>query len=120
MPTGYPQPPYYGGGGAAPEGYAPLPAGGYIPPQDGGPGIMGMAPELALAGAGAFTGNTNMLAMGAVAAAEKVEQSEEKEDRLRAAALRGVPPPPPGYGAGQPGYYASPLPPSSAVYPRQM
>ena len=59
---------------------------------------MGMAPELALAGAGAFTGNPNMLAMGVVAAAEKAGENEEKEDRLRAAAVRGVPPPPPGYG----------------------
>ena len=81
---------------------------------------MGMAPELALAGAGAFTGNHNMLAMGAVAAAEKVGQSEEKEDRFRAAAIRGVPPPPPGYAGGAvPSYSPNPLPPSSAVYPRQ-
>ena len=101
-------------------GYSAVPSGGYIPPQDGGPGLMTMAPELALAGAGAFTGNTNMLAMGVVAAAEKVEESEEKEDRLRAAAIRGVPPPPPGYaGAFQPEYNTNPLPPSSAVYPRQ-
>ena len=101
-------------------GYAAVPGGGYIPPQDGGPGLMAMAPELALAGAGAFTGNTNMLAMGAVAAAEKVGESEDKEDRLRAAAIRGVPPPPPGYAGGyQPGYQPNPLPPSSAVYPRQ-
>merc|ERR1719219_281602 len=62
VPTGYPQPPYYGG--PPPAGYAPVPSGGYIPPQDGGPGLMAMAPELALAGAGASTGNTNMLAMG--------------------------------------------------------
>ena len=34
--------------------------------------VMGVAPEMALAGAGAFTGNNAMLAMGAVAAAEKV------------------------------------------------
>ena len=56
----------------------------------------------------------------AVAAAEKVGESGEKEDRLRAAAIRGVPPPPPGYlGGFQPGYNPNPLPPSSAVYPRQ-
>ena len=81
---------------------------------------MGMAPELALAGARAFTGNPNMLAMGVVAAAEKAGENEEKEDRLRAAAVRGVPPPPPGYGGAQPGYSPAPLPPSSVPYPRQM
>ena len=101
------------------SGYPAVPGGGYIPPQEG-PGLMAVAPELALAGAGAFTGNTNMLAMGVVAAAEKVDESEEKEDRLRAAAIRGVPPPPPGYaGAFQPEYNTNPLPPSSAVYSRQ-
>ena len=34
---------------------------------------MNMAPELALAGAGAFSGNAAMTGMGVVAAAEKVK-----------------------------------------------
>ena len=83
--------------------------------------VMGVAPEMALAGAGAFTGNNAMLAMGAVAAAEKVGMDEDKEDRFRAAALRGVPPPPMGYPGGQQPVYPpqNQLPPASANYPRQ-
>jgi len=99
VPTGYPpQQPGYGPG----PGYPPQQP-GYIPPADGGPGIMNMAPELALAGAGAFSGNAAMTGMGVVAAAEKMGDQEDKEDRLRAAAIRGVPPPPLGYaGSTQP------------------
>ena len=98
---------------------------------------MGVAPEMALAGAGAFTGNNAMLAMGAVAAAEKVYifftkcfwlkfnfkvgMDEDKEDRFRAAAIRGVPPPPMGYPGGQQPVYPqqNQLPPAAANYPRQ-
>ena len=81
---------------------------------------MNMAPELALAGAGAFSGNTAMTGMGVVAAAEKMGDMEDKEDRLRAAAIRGVPPPPMGYAGGaQPAYPQNQLPPSTANYPRQ-
>merc|ERR1719348_1454914 len=126
--------------GGAPPGYAPVPTGypagepagyppaggqpGYIPPAD--KGILGdvvqMAPELALAGGGLATGNMAMAGMGAVAAYEKLEADQEKEDRLRAAAIKGVPPPPMGYAGGQP-YGGMPavsqLPPSTANYPRQ-
>ena len=67
VPQGYPQggaPPYMAGG-QPPQGPYP----GYAPvPQ--GQGIMGMAPELALAGAGAWTGNNTMAAMGVAAAME--------------------------------------------------
>ena len=80
---------------------------------------MNMAPELALAGAGAFTGNAAMAGMGVVAAAEKMGDMEDKEDRFRAAAIKGVPSPPMGYaGGGQPSYPQNNLPPSTANYPR--
>ena len=89
VPQGYPQGgvPYPPAGQTpyppAGSGYAPLPTGGYLPPADQGPmgAVMGVAPELALAGAGAWTGNNAMLAMGAVAAAERVGENEDKEDR---------------------------------------
>jgi len=131
---GYPQPGYGQQPGYPPQqpgyppqqpGYPPQQPGyppqgpGYIPPADGGPGIMNMAPELALAGAGAFTGNAAMAGMGVVAAAEKMGDMEDKEDRFRAAAIKGVPPPPMGYAGGaQPTYPQNDLPPSSANYPR--
>merc|ERR1719348_2900311 len=130
VPTGYPagEPAGYPGyppAGAPGPGYPP--AGGqpgYIPPAD--KGILGdvvqMAPELALAGGGLATGNMAMAGMGAVAAYEKLEADQEKEDRLRAAAIKGVPPPPMGYAGGQP-YGGMPavsqLPSSTANYPRQ-
>merc|ERR1719295_2581779 len=128
VPTGYPEGPGY-----PPQqpGYPPQQPGypqpsyppqqpGYIPPADGGPGLMNMAPELALAGAGAFTGNAAMTGMGVVAAAERMDGMEDKEDALRAAALKGMPPPPMGYaGGGQPTYPPQTnLPPASANYPR--
>jgi len=128
VPTGYPEGPGY-----PPQqpGYPPQQPGypqpgyppqqpGYIPPADGGPGLMNMAPELALAGAGAFTGNAAMTGMGVVAAAERMDGMEDKEDALRAAALKGMPPPPMGYaGGGQPTYPPqNNLPPASANYPR--
>jgi len=127
VPTGYPEGPAYPQPGYPQPGYPqpgpgyPQPGQpGYIPPADGGPGIMNMAPELALAGAGAFSGNTAMTGMGVVAAAEKMGDMEDKEDRLRAAAIRGVPPPPMGYAGGaQPTYPQNQLPPSTANYPRQ-
>lgn len=126
---GYPQPGYGQQPGYPPQqpGYPPQQPGygypphgpGYIPPADGGPGMMNMAPELALAGAGAFTGNAAMAGMGVVAAAEKMGDMEDKEDRFRAAAIKGVPPPPMGYAGGaQPTYPQNDLPPSSANYPR--
>jgi len=123
VPTGYPEGPGYPqpGPGYPPQQapYPPQGQPGYIPPADGGPGIMNMAPELALAGAGAFTGNTAMMGMGAVAAAEKMGDMEDKEDRFRAAAIKGVPPPPMGYAGGaQPSYPTNNLPPSTANYPR--
>jgi len=123
VPTGYPEGPGYPqpGPGYPPQQapYPPQGQPGYIPPADGGPGLMNMAPELALAGAGAYTGNTAMMGMGAVAAAEKMGDMEDKEDRFRAAAIKGVPPPPMGYaGGGQPSYPQNNLPPSTANYPR--
>jgi len=123
VPTGYPEAPGYPqpGPGYPPQQapYPPQGQPGYIPPTDGGPGLMNMAPELALAGAGAYTGNTAMMGMGAVAAAEKMGDMEDKEDRFRAAAIKGVPPPPMGYaGGGQPSYPQNNLPPSTANYPR--
>lgn len=147
VPTGYPgYPPEQGGypqGQAgyppAPAGYPPAPAGyppapggyppagqpgGYIPPPD--KGFLGdmaqMAPELALAGAGLATGNNMMAGMGAVAAFEKMDRDDDKEDRFRAAAMKGAPPPPMGYAGGPPpGAMPSvaTLPPSTASYPRQ-
>lgn len=129
VPTGYPQPDYppqgyppqgYPPQGYPPQGYPPQGQPGYIPPADGGPGLMNMAPELALAGAGAFTGNAAMTGMGVVAAAEKMDFQEDKEDRFRAAAIKGVPPPPMGYAGGaQPLYPQNQLPPAEANYPRQ-
>jgi len=122
VPTGYPEGPAYPQPGYPQPGpgYPQPGQPGYIPPADGGPGIMNMAPELALAGAGAFSGNAAMTGMGVVAAAEKMGDMEDKEDRLRAAAIRGVPPPPMGYAGGaQPTYPQNQLPPSTANYPRQ-
>jgi len=55
-----------------------------------------------------------------VAAAEKMDFQEDKEDRFRAAAIKGVPPPPMGYAGGaQPLYPQNQLPPAEANYPRQ-
>ena len=115
-PQGLPYPP-----GPSPyPGYAPVPA--QAPGQGDGmmDGVMGMAPELALAGAGAWSGNNAMMALGGVGLMEKAEMSEENDERLRAAAVRGVPPPPPGYPGGQqlPSYQPQ-LPPAAANYPRQ-
>jgi len=129
VPAGYPPAP--AGYPPAPAGYPPAPAGyppvgqpGYIPPPD--KGLLGdvaqMAPELALAGAGVATGNTMMAGMGAVAAFEKMDRDDEKEDRFRAAAMKGVPPPPMGYAGGPtPGAMPSvaTLPAATANYPRQ-
>ena len=115
-PRGVPYPP-----GQSPyPGYAPVPT--QAPGQGGGmmEGVMGMAPELALAGAGAWSGNNAMMALGGVGLMEKAEMSEDNDDRLRAAAVRGVPPAPPGYPGGQqlPSYQPQ-LPPAAADYPRQ-
>merc|ERR1712106_1296819 len=123
---GYPQPGYGQQLGYPPQqpGYPPQQPGyppqgpGYIPPADGGPGMMNMAPELALAGAGAFTGNAAMAGMGVVAAAEKMGDMEDKEDRFRAAAIKGVPPPMGYAGGAQPTYPQRELPPATANYPR--
>ena len=104
-----------------PSGYPPSGPGGYIPPSDQGPmgAVMNMAPELALAGAGGYTGNNKMLAMGAIAAAEKMAGSEDREDRIRAGILQNVPAPLGYPGATQPQAGPNPLPPSSVNYPRQ-
>ena len=104
-----------------PSGYPSAPAGGYVPPADQGPlgAVMNMAPELALAGAGAYSGNNAMLAMGAVSAAEKMGDSEDREDRIRAGILQNVPAPP-GYIGGPVAQAGTqPLPPSNFNYPRQ-
>ena len=117
-PQGLPYPP-----GPSPyPGYAPVPTQAPGPGQGGGiaDGVIGMAPELALAGAGAWSGNNAMMALGGVGLMEKAEMSEDNDERLRAAAVRGVPPPPPGYPGGQqlPSYQPQ-LPPAAANYPRQ-
>ena len=54
---------------------------GYIPPAQGGMlgDVMNMAPELALAGGGALTGNKTMAGLGVIAAAEKWDGQEDKE-----------------------------------------
>ena len=78
-----------------------------------------MAPELALAGAGAYSGNNAMLAMGAISAAEKMGDSEDKDDRIRAGLLQNVPAPPGYPGGAQPQAAPNPLPPSNFNYPRQ-
>jgi len=139
VPTGYPAgepvyPPVGGqpvyppapGPGYPPQqpGYPPAGQPGYIPPADQGilGTVAGYAPELALAGGGLATGNMTMAGMGAISAYEKMEGEEEKEDRLRAAAIKGVPPPPMGYAGGPTGGAVPPvstLPPSTANYPRQ-
>jgi len=114
----------------APPGYPPSAGGfgapgGYIPPPDKGVlgDVVNMAPELALAGAGLATGNNTMAGLGAIAAYEKMGAEEEKEDRFRAAAMKGVPPPPMGYAGGPPlaqmAPVASEYPAASANYPRQ-
>jgi len=123
-----------GGYTPVPEGYGPAhqgygqqpvyqqqPGPGYIPPAQGGMvgEVMNMAPELALAGGGALTGNKTMAGLGVIAAAEKWDGQEDKEDRLRAAAMN-PPPPPMGY-AGGPTYPTGQgmnLPPVGN-YPRQ-
>merc|ERR1719431_2261456 len=127
--AGYPQgqavyPPAPAGYPPAPAGYPPVGQPGYIPPPDKGllSDVAQMAPELALAGAGVATGNTMMAGMGAVAAFEKMDRDDEKEDRFRAAAMKGVPPPPMGYAGGPtPGAMPSvaTLPAATANYPRQ-
>jgi len=118
-PPGYPQGgPGYPPQGYPPQGYPPQGQQGYIPPTDGGPGIMNMAPELALAGAGAFTGNAAMAGMGVVAAAEKMGFEEDREDRMRVGAMKNVPPPMGYAGGAQPTYPQQELPPATANYPR--
>ena len=79
---------------------------------------MNMAPELALAGAGAFTGNAAMAGMGVVAAAEKMGFEEDREDRMRVGAMKNVPPPMGYAGGAQPTYPQQELPPATANYPR--
>jgi len=141
VPTGYPGAaqqgmyppaggqPFYPPQGAQP-GYPPSAGGfgapgGYIPPPDKGVlgDVVNMAPELALAGAGLATGNNTMAGLGAIAAYEKMEAGEEKEDRFRSAAMRGVPPPPMGYAGGPPLAQMAPVPSeypaATANYPRQ-
>lgn len=142
VPTGYPGAPQPGmyppvGGQpvyppqGAPPGYPPGGAGGfgqpggYIPPPEKGVlgDVVNMAPELALAGAGLVTGNNTMAGLGAIAAYEKMGAEEEKEDRFKAAALKGVPPPPMGYAGGPPLAQMAAVQPenpaASANYPRQ-
>jgi len=132
LPQGYPQAglPYPQAGASPYPGYAPVPsgypyppasAGGYVPPADQGPlgAVMNMAPELALAGAGAYSGNNAMLAMGAISAAEKMGDSEDKEDRIRAGILQNVPAPMGYMGGPQAQTVPKPLPPSNFNYPRQ-
>jgi len=114
-PQGYAPPPYPGVSAPGPymaggQGYAPVPT---------GQGLMGMAPELALAGAGAYSGNNTMTALGVTAAMERVGQDEDEADMMRAGALRGVPPPPGYPGAAQPIGSEANLPPTEANYPRQ-
>jgi len=143
---GYGQPGYPMPAGNVPGGYTPVPSGygpaqqgfgqqpvypqvgqpGYIPPENSGllGDAMNMAPELALAGAGAFTGNNTMMGLGALAAADKFDHMDDKEDKIRAAALRGPPPPPMGYAGGAPLPTGAPppmmnQPPPTANYPRQ-
>jgi len=145
QPAGFPMPEGNGAGGYAPvpTGYGPAQQGfgqqpvypqigqpGYVAPEDKGmlgelgSGALNMAPELALAGAGAYTGNNTMMGLGALAAADKFDHMDDKEDRIRAAAMRGVPPPPMGYAGGAPLPTGAPpqmmnQPPPTANYPRQ-
>jgi len=142
---GFPMPEGPGAGGYAPvpTGYGPAQQGygqqpvypqigkpGYVAPEDKGmlgelgSGAMNMAPELALAGAGAYTGNNSMMGLGVLAAADKFDHMDDNEDRIRAAAMRGVPPPPMGYAGGAPLPTGAPpqmmnQPPPTAHYPRQ-
>jgi len=153
VPAGAPQgyPGYPQGGGypmpGGPGGYAPVPTGygpaqqgygqqpvypqmaqqgGYIPPENSGMlgDAMNYAPEAAMAAGGLFTGNKQMAGLGMLAAADKFDHSDDREDAIKAAALRGVPPPPMGYagGAPLPVGEAPPgmnMPPPTANYPRQ-
>ena len=60
MQGGAPQGVHYPGGPSPYPGYAPVPGGqGYVPPAPQGAfqGVIDMAPELALTGAGAYTGD---------------------------------------------------------------
>jgi hypothetical protein len=100
--------------------------GGYIAPPEPGMlgGMMNMAPEMALTAGGMLSGNNTMAGLGALATAEKYDNQEDKEDRLRAAVNRGVPPPPMGYAGGAPVPYGQVpqgmnMPPATANYPRQ-
>lgn len=43
-----------------------------------------------------------MTAMGVLGVADKVNMADEKEERLRAAVMKGAPPPPMGYAGGAP------------------
>ena len=48
-----------------------------------------------------YPGNTTMTAMGVLGVVDKVNMTDEKEERLRAAVMKGAPPPPPmGYAGG--------------------
>ena len=49
-----------------------------------------------------------MTAMGVLGVADKVNMGQEKEDRMRAALMKGAPPPPMGY-AGGPALPGAPL-----------
>jgi len=143
--AGFPMPEGNGAGGytPVPTGYGPAQQGygqqpvypqigqpGYVAPEDKGmlgelgSGAMNMAPELALAGAGAYTGNNSMMGLGVLAAADKFDHMDDNEDRIRAAAMRNVPPPPMGYAGGAPLPTGAPpqmmnQPPPTANYPRQ-
>lgn len=124
VPTGY---------GPAQQGYGQQPVypqmaqqGGYIPPENSGmlSDAMNYAPEAAMAAGGLFTGNKQMAGLGMLAAADKFDGMDDREDAIKAAALRGVPPPPMGYagGAPLPVGEAPPvmnMPPPTANYPRQ-
>lgn len=147
MQGGMPAAPGYGGGfpmpaGPGQGGFTPVPTGygpaqqgygqqpvyppmgqqGYVPPA--AQGLMGdaahFAPELALGGVGAYTGNKTMMGLGLLAGAEKMDGAEDREDRLRAAAMY-PPPPPMGYAGGQQLPTGQPphMPPPTANYPRQ-
>jgi len=118
--------PNYGPGYAPPQqGVYPPPAGG-VPPPEGNTGlsqyIPGVAPGAVLTGAGLYTGNKEMAAMGIVAMGDKMNMDAEKDHRINVAAASGnVPPPPMGYYGGPQAPQAAPAadPLATANYPRQ-
>jgi len=111
-------PPGQGGyaGYPPPAGQQPVPGAVYPPGQPVYPpgqpvpqpasGLMSyvpsVAPEAIMAGVGAYQGNKEMMGLGVLGMVDKMNAEEEKDERIKAATIKGVPPPPMGYAGGPP------------------